>query len=66
MAYELTAEDLTLLRKLRNEGWAVVLFTPEELEDTAPTDVEDRMIERGWDVIDYSKQTPAQETEIKQ
>lgn len=66
MTYELTTEDLTLLRKLRDNGYAVVLFHPKELEYTDPTDVEDRMTERGWDVIGDSKQTPAQGTEIKQ
>lgn len=63
MTYELTAEDLTLLRKLRDNGYAVVLFNPEELGCTDPIDVEDRLIERGWGVIKYYT---AQETETKQ
>lgn len=66
MTYELTTEDLTLLRKLNNDGWAVVLFKPEELGDADPTEVESRMIERGWDVIADYTPTPAQEDESKQ
>jgi hypothetical protein len=29
-----------------------VVFTPEELRGASPKRVEDRLIERGWDVID--------------
>lgn len=37
---------------LRDEGYAVVVFNPDELESADPTDVCDRLIELGWDVID--------------
>ena len=36
---------------LRDEGYAVILWAPEELGDVSPDTVEDRSIELGWDVI---------------
>lgn len=36
---------------LRDEGYAVVVFNPDELASADPTDVCDRLIELGWDVI---------------
>ena len=39
------------IRKLRDYGCAVVVFTPEELEEAMPDRVEDRLIELGWEVI---------------
>jgi hypothetical protein len=41
-----------LARQLSDMGCAVVVFTPEELRGASPKRVEDRLIERGWDVID--------------
>jgi hypothetical protein len=46
---------MEVLNALRGRGFAVVAFTPDELGDTDPVDVEDRMIERGWDVIGESE-----------
>jgi hypothetical protein len=39
------------LLALKDMGYAVVLFTPEELEGAEADRVEDRLIELGWDVI---------------
>lgn len=36
---------------LRSQGYCVVVFTPEELKQTSPTKVEDRLVETGWDII---------------
>jgi hypothetical protein len=33
-------------------GYAVVIFTPEELRGANPEHVQDRLVELGWDVID--------------
>ena len=38
--------------ELRDSGYAVVIFSPDELRGAAPDQVEDRMIEVGWDIID--------------
>lgn len=36
------------LQTLRDAGYAVAAFTPEELGDAGPEYVEDIMVERGW------------------
>jgi len=36
---------------LRGEGYAVVIFTPDELDGAPPGIVESVMIVRGWDAI---------------
>lgn len=39
-------------KQLRELGCAIVCFVPDELRGVNPEDVEDRMVEVGWDVID--------------
>ena len=48
----LAGDELAVLRSLAERGHCVVVFTPEELRGAEPTDVETRLIELGWDVID--------------
>lgn len=48
----MNTKQLNVLRQLRDEGYALVVFTPEELKDAIPNDVESRLVELGWDVID--------------
>jgi hypothetical protein len=48
----LNEKQLEVIRELKNEGYAVAIFTPAELEDVEPMDVEDAMISKGWDTID--------------
>lgn len=48
----LTDEDVKALRSLRDRGFAVVVWNPEELKGAPPTKVEDRSIELGWEVIE--------------
>ena len=46
------SEDLLVsVDKLRELGYAVVVFNPEELEGVDPSRIEDRMTELGWEVI---------------
>jgi hypothetical protein len=40
----MTASQLAAIRELRAEGWAVILWTPEELNGVDPSDVEDQSI----------------------
>ena len=40
---------------LRNAGFAVVVFTPDELKEADPEHVESRLVELGNDVIDCSQ-----------
>ena len=45
-------EQLTVLQGLRHDGYAVILWTPEELQGVSPNQVQDRSIELGQEVID--------------
>lgn len=47
------AELLKHTRALRDMGCAVVVFTPEELRGAAADDVEECMIQKGSEAIDY-------------
>lgn len=40
-----------MVNGLRSRGFAVIVWTPEELKDADPDHVQDRSIEFGWDVI---------------
>lgn len=44
-------EQIKVLRELKNEGYAIVVITPEELETANPDKVEDRLVELSWDII---------------
>ena len=41
---------------MRTHGCAVVIFTSEELQGANPHQVEDRLTEVGWDVIDFFRE----------
>lgn len=43
------------LKRLRKEGYAIVVFNPGELAGADPSRVEERLVELGWDVIDALK-----------
>lgn len=42
---------MTNVRELRDLGYAVIIWTPEELKNVSPKIVEDRSIELGWEII---------------
>lgn len=63
MAEQLSNTDIEQLRALRHRGYAVVVFTPEELRGASVNRVQDRLIELGWDVIDALADTPADDTD---
>lgn len=45
-------ELATLLHmEMGNRGYAVIVWTPEELHDANPKHVEERSIELGWGII---------------
>ena len=48
----MTNEQIEVIRALRDEGHAVVIFNSEELRGAGSDDVESRLVELGWDVID--------------
>jgi hypothetical protein len=41
----MTASQLKAIRELRAEGWAVILWMPEELNGADPSDIEDGSIQ---------------------
>ena len=49
------------VNELRESGYAVVLFTPSELNGADPEKVEDSLTETAWDIIgihaEYGKET---------
>lgn len=49
----MTQEQLTALRQLRDAGYAVCVFTPDELGNAPSDRVEDAMCEGGWERIHY-------------
>lgn len=51
----MTDEQWQTIWDIRAKGYAVVVFTPEELHGTPRDDVEDHMIERGWEIIEMGK-----------
>ena len=40
------------VRELRDSGYSVVIFTPDELRGAEPDEVADIMVERGWNAIE--------------
>lgn len=47
----MTKQQIKVIQELKSQGYAVVLFNPEELEGAEADRVEDRLIELGWDII---------------
>ena len=47
----MTNEQREVINQLRLAGYAIIVWTPEELGDASPKRVEDRSVELGWDVI---------------
>jgi hypothetical protein len=52
------SEIFALCVKMQHLGYAVVIFTPEELRGADPGHVQDRLVELGWDVIDVLATEP--------
>jgi len=48
---ELTNEEKEVLRSLRLRGFAVIVWTPEELGDVSPESVEDASISYAWNYL---------------
>lgn len=49
----MTPEEIAAIQSLRDQGYAVVVFNPEELAGVPAHKVENRMCDAGWDIIDY-------------
>jgi hypothetical protein len=48
----MTESELAALRALSSRGYAIVVWTPDELRGAQPSLIEALMIERGADAID--------------
>lgn len=48
---DFTEEELQVLRGLNAKGYAVVVFSAEELDGADYLDVEDAMVEAGWNFL---------------
>lgn len=49
----LNKEQKRVLKELHALGYAICIFTPEELGEASPEDVEDLMCQHGWAAIEY-------------
>jgi hypothetical protein len=49
---KLTENEITMVQGLRQKGFAVCIFNPDELGDASPDKAEERMCAAGWDVIE--------------
>lgn len=49
----MTPEEIATIQSLREQGYAITVFNPEELAGAPAHKVENRMCEAGWDIIDY-------------
>ena len=54
---ELLEEAYPTLEKLRDAGFAIAIFTPEEVGEANPETVEDSMVERGWFTINQENES---------
>ena len=55
---EMTKEDWEVIRKFREAGYALTIFSPEELRGASTRDFENRMVELGWEVVDSLASEP--------
>ena len=49
------------IEELREAGYAVVIFTPEELDGADPDKVEDNLVSTGFDIISIHAQDAKEE-----
>lgn len=52
---ELNPTELEMIRALRERGFAITVFTPEELDRAWVEEVEDAMISAGWRAIEDAR-----------
>lgn len=51
----MTPEEQAVIANLKSRGFAVIIWTPEELAGASRKHVEDRSVELGWQVINDLK-----------
>jgi hypothetical protein len=50
-----TPEQTKTVNELRSEGYAIAAFTPDEIGKADTGTLEDIMVERGWNYINYAQ-----------
>ena len=53
--------DLKWMRDMRQRGFCVVCFTPDELDGADPDKLEERLVDSAWDIIDDLKEEDDEE-----
>jgi len=48
----MTEEQRMMIKELRHEGYAVVIFTPDEVGDADACNLEELLVQRGNDLLD--------------
>ena len=57
MNIQLTHDEvIDLMKQIKASGYAVAVFTPQELKDIPPEDIEDAMIVAGNQLIDWESE----------
>jgi hypothetical protein len=51
-AHNMTPEQQKIIHALRDEGYLIIIWTPQELDGIDPSHIEDALIERGNDMIE--------------
>lgn len=57
----MTPSQQQAIGELRDAGFAIAIFTPDELREAPPERVEDLMVERGWNAINDLGGPPKEE-----
>lgn len=55
---KLSQKEKEVIQGLTLRGWAVILWTPKELDGVDPIALEDSSIAHGWDFITMNRPTP--------
>lgn len=57
----MTPEERAVINGLRDRGYAICIFNPEELRGADPSRIEAWMCDRGWDAIYWTATEERQE-----
>ena len=52
------AKDIKSIQRLRDLGYSIAIFTPDEMGEAKSEVLEELMIERGWDFIEHCNDNP--------
>lgn len=51
----MTKTQIKAIKELHDAGYAVIIWTPDELDGVKPETVEESSISHGWDIIEMNK-----------